>query len=227
MVICSRWGWRCSDIFSASESALANLHPIGGLVSLQTLRQIAHMQTAERADFVSVQEYLDAEATSRVRHEYLGGLVYAMAGETLVHNLISQNLLFNIRRKTKGGPCRVFISDIRVNFHLNTDEYFYYPDIVVTCEKRDTHPRFVRHPKLIIEVLSESTERIDKREKFFAYTGIESLHEYVLVGQANREVVLFRRRNGWKAEKISGAKAALKLESIGIRIPFSAIYEGV
>lgn len=139
---------------------------MAALVSRMSFSQIATMQTAEKADFVSAQEYLDAEATSQVRHEYLGGLVYAMAGETVTHNLISQNLLFHIRRGTKGGPCRVFIRDIRVNFHLNTDEYFYYPDIVVTCDKRDTHPRFVRHPKLIIEVLSESTERIDKREKF-------------------------------------------------------------
>ncbi len=200
---------------------------MAALVSRMSFSQIATMQTAEKADFVSAQEYLDAEATSQVRHEYLGGLVYAMAGETVTHNLISQNLLFHIRRGTKGGPCRVFIRDIRVNFHLNTDEYFYYPDIVVTCDKRDTHPRFVRHPKLIIEVLSESTERIDKREKFFAYTSIESLQEYVLVAQSPREAILFRRHNGWKAEKISGDKAALKLDSLKVRIPFSAIYEGV
>jgi Uma2 family endonuclease len=185
------------------------------------------MQTAEKADFVSVADYLAAEDTSQNRHEYLGGLVYAMAGETLAHNLISQNLLLQIRRMTKGGPCRVFISDIRVNFHLRTDEYFYYPDIVVTCDKRDTHPRFVRYPKVIMEVLSESTERVDKREKLFAYTSIESLQEYVLVAQADREVTVFRRARNWKAERISGARGALKLESLGFRIPFSAIYEGI
>jgi Uma2 family endonuclease len=200
---------------------------IEALVSRQTLSQIATMEAAEKADFVSVADYLAAEEASQIRHEYLGGFVYAMAGETLAHNLISQNLLFQIRRKTKGGPCRVFISDIRVNFHLRTDEYFYYPDIVVTCDKRDTHPRFVRYPKLIIEVLSESTERIDKREKFFAYTSIESLQEYVLVGQADREVTVFRRAKNWKAERISAASAALKLESLRVRIPVSAIYEGV
>jgi Uma2 family endonuclease len=197
------------------------------LVSGQTLRQTAAMQAAESGDFVSVADYLAAEETSQIRHEYLGGLVYAMAGETLAHNLISQNLLFQIRRKTKGGPCRVFISDIRVNFHLRTDEYFYYPDIVLTCDKRDTHARFVRYPKVIIEVLSESTERIEKRERFFAYTSIESLQEYVLVAQADREVTVFRRAKNWKAERISGARAVLKLESLGFRIPFTAIYEGV
>ncbi len=185
------------------------------------------MQAAVKGDLVSVADYLAAEKASQIRHEYLGGLVYAMAGETLAHNQISQNLLFQIRRKIKGGPCRVFISDVRVNFHLRTDEYYYYPDIVVTCDKRDIHPRFVRYPKLIIEVLSESTERVDKREKFFAYTSIPSLEEYVLVAQAPQEVTVFRRANGWKAAKVSGAKAKLPLKSLKLAVPLSAVYEGV
>jgi Uma2 family endonuclease len=174
-----------------------------------------------------VAEYLAAEAASQERHEYLGGLVYAMAGETLAHNQIAQNLLMQLRRKTKGGPCRTFISDIRVNFQLRTDEYYYYPDLVVTCDKRDTHPRFVQFPKLIIEVLSESTERVDKREKFFAYTSIASLEEYVLVAQRSREVTVFRRANDWRAELVSGGKAKVQLASLKLFIPLTAIYEGV
>ncbi|TAK90072.1 MAG: Uma2 family endonuclease [Verrucomicrobia bacterium] len=185
------------------------------------------MQTAAKSDLVNVADYLAAEEASQVRHEYLGGLVYAMAGETLDHNQIAQNLLFQIRLKVKGGPCRVFISDVRVNFHLRTDEYYYYPDIVVTCDKRDTHKRFIRFPKLIIEVLSESTERVDKREKFFAYTSIPSLEEYVLVAQATKEVTVFRATNNWKGEVISGPKAKLKLASLNLSLPFSAIYEGI
>jgi len=185
------------------------------------------MQAAVKSDFVSVADYLAVEKTSQQRHEYLGGLVYAMAGETLAHNQISQNLLFLLRPKTKGGPCRVFISDIRVNFQLRTDEYFYYPDIVVTCDQRDTHPRFIRYPRLIIEVLSESTERVDKREKFFAYTSIATLAEYVLVAQAAKEVTVFRRAHDWKAERVSGAKARVALPSLKITLPLSAVYEGI
>ena len=200
---------------------------MAGLVSQPGLRQIAAMQAAVQRDFVSVADYLAREQVSHIRHEYLGGLVYAMAGETLAHNQISQNLLFRLRPKTKGGPCRVYISDIRVNFQLRTDEYYYYPDIVVTCDKRDTHPRFIRHPRLIIEVLSESTERVDKREKFFAYTGIASLAEYVLVAQRAKEVTVFRRANDWKAEPVAGAKARVALHSLELTFPLSAIYEGV
>jgi Uma2 family endonuclease len=185
------------------------------------------MQTAVQSDYVAVEDYLAGEETSDIRHEYLGGLVYAMAGETLTQNQIAGNLYLALRRHLKGKSCRVFMSDIRVNFDLRNDEYYYYPDIVVTCDKRDTHPRFVHYPKLIIEVLSESTERVDKREKFFAYTSMASLEEYVLVSQASKEVTFFRRSQHWKAETTSGAKAKLALESLRVTLPLSAIYEGV
>lgn len=197
------------------------------LVSHWLLRQIAPVQAAVNHDFVSVADYLAAEETSQVRHEYLGGLIHAMAGETLVHNQISQNLAFQIRRHIKGGPCRVFISDIRVNLQLRTDECFYYPDIVVTRDRRDTHERFVQFPKLIIEILSESTVRVDKREKFFAYTSIASLEEYMLVAQDARDVTVFRRAKGWKGEPVSGAKARVTLQSLKLSLPLSTIYEGV
>jgi Uma2 family endonuclease len=209
------WQWPGADLIDL----LVN-HPI--------YLHIPAMQAAVKNEYVSVADYLAAEETSQIRHEYLGGLVYAMAGETREHNLIAQNLLIQIRQKTKGGPCTAYIGDIRVNFHLHSDEYYYYPDIVVTCDKRDNHPRFVRHPKLIIEVLSPSTQRVDRREKFFAYTNnIESLQEYVLVAQDEKEVTVFRRAKHWKSEKISGAKTNLKLESLGIKIPLAAIYEGI
>jgi Uma2 family endonuclease len=193
-------------------------------------RSIQHspdMETAERMDFVTVEDYLAAEERSDVRHEYLGGLVYAMAGETRDHNQILQNIAFPLRQHLKGGPCQLYMSDIRVNFSLKTDEYYYYPDIIVTCDKRDTHPRFVRHPKLIIEVLSPSTERVDKREKFFAYTEIESLEEYVLVAQETKEVTVSRRANQWRKEVISGLEATVKLASLDFTLPLQAIYEGV
>ena len=185
------------------------------------------MQTAIQSDYITVEDYLAAEEASEVRHEYLGGLVYAMAGETRGHNQIVGNLYSAIRLHLKGSPCQLYMSDIRVNFDLRNDEYYYYPDIVVTCDKRDTHERFVNYPKLIIEILSESTERVDKREKFFAYTSIASLEEYVLVSQTSKEVTIFRRAQNWKAETIAGVKAKLTLESLQVSLPLAAIYEGV
>jgi Uma2 family endonuclease len=185
------------------------------------------VQRATQSDYVTVEDYLAAEEKSDIRHEYLGGLVYAMAGETRDHNQIAQNLLLNLSPLLKGKPCKIYIGDIRVNFDLRNDEYYYYPDIVVTCDKRDAHERFVHYPKLIIEVLSPSTERVDKREKFFAYTSVASLEEYVLVSQGPREVTVFRRATDWKAQKVSGPKAELTLESLSVTLLLSAIYDGV
>lgn len=197
------------------------------LVFARSIGQIPAMQTAVQRDFVTVEDYLAAEETSQVRHEYLGGDVFEKEGETKQHNQIVGNLICELHPLLKNRSEKLYAIDIRVNFHLRDDEYFYYPDMVVTCDKRDTHPRFIRYPKLIIEVHSESTGRVDKREKFFAYTSIESLEEYVLVAQDPREVTVFRRAKHWKAEQISGVRAALTLESLGVKLSLAAIYEGV
>ena len=210
-----------------TECGLSYGNPATALVSRAVFSNSPAMQAAVKDDFVSVADYLAAEEASDVRHEYLGGLVYAMAGETRDHNQISGNLYLALRRHLKAGPCRVYSSDIRVNFDIRDDEYYYYPDLVVTCDPRDTDKRFIRHPRLLIEVLSASPERVDKREKFFAYTGIASLEEYVLVAQAEKEVTVFRRANDWKAEKVSGARAKVSLPSLKLTLPLTAIYEGV
>src|SRR5438093_6700974 len=120
------------------------------LVEQHVLSQDTLMQTATRSGYVTVEEYLAAEAASEIRHEYLGGLIYAMAGETRDHNTIAQNLLVHVRQQLRGGRCEVYMSDIRVNLQIRRDDYYYYPDVIVTCDARDTHPRFIRHPKLII-----------------------------------------------------------------------------
>ena len=185
------------------------------------------MQTAIQTDFVTVADYLASEESSDVRHEYLGGMVYAMAGVTRPHNQIAQNLVFNLRQHLKGGPCKIYMSDIRVNFKIREDEYYYYPDIVVTCDSRDTHERFVRFPKLIVEISSPSTKRVDRREKFLAYTTIESLEEYILVPQTGSGFTVFRRANNWRVEKITGENADLTLASLQVTLPRAAIYEGV
>lgn len=185
------------------------------------------MEPARRTDSVTVADYLAAEETSDVRHEYLGGLVYAMAGETRVHNTIALNLALALRQHLRGGGCRVYMSDIRVNLNLRDDAYYYYPDLVVTCDPRDTDPRFVRHPKLLIEVMSPSTERVDKREKFFAYTTIESLEEYVLIAQSPPEVTVYRCAEGWRAVKIGGLEASVPLKSLSVEVPLAAVYEGL
>ncbi|PWU20769.1 MAG: hypothetical protein C5B50_03190 [Verrucomicrobia bacterium] len=184
------------------------------------------MQAAERTEYMPVSDYLAAEEASEVRHEYLGGMIYAMAGETRAHNTICLNLAAAIRDRLK-NPCKLYMSGVRVNLQIRGDEYFYYPDIVVTCDPRDTHPRIVQFPKLIIEVLSESTERIDRREKFLAYTTLDSLDEYVLTAQDTPEAIIFRRVSNWAQEKTIGGTGRLGLKSLGLELSVGELYEGV
>lgn len=177
-------------------------------------------------DHVPVEEYLAAEEQSDIRHEYLGGVIHAMSGATRRHNGVALNLALALRQHLPGGHCRVYMSDVRVNLAWQEDQYFYYPDLVVTCEPGDNHPQFVRHPVLLIEVLSDSTRRVDQREKLFAYRTIESLQEYVLVEPERPDITIFRRAADWAGVKCAGEEAVVSLTSVGLELPLARVYEG-
>jgi len=185
------------------------------------------MATAEVIERMTVEDYLSGELRSEVRHEFIGGSVYAMAGASQEHNTLAGNIFAALHTRIAEGPCRVFMADMKVRLHIAQDEVFYYPDLVVTCDARDTNRYFVRHPKVLIEVLSGETERTDRREKFFSYTNIETLEEYVLVAQARREVTVFRRSAQWNSEVLTQAEQTLELPSLQFRMPLSAIYRRV
>jgi Uma2 family endonuclease len=185
------------------------------------------MIAVEKPHFLTVEEYLEGEQLSDIRHEYIGGLVYAMAGTSDEHNFIVTNCLAALHAHLRGKTCRVFVLDAKVRLQANADDIFYYPDLMVACDPRDTDRFFKRYPRVLLEVLSESTERIDRREKFLSYTQIETLEEYILVGQDKMEVTLFRRGNRWQAEVFHAATQSLPLASIDFSIPLASIYEGV
>jgi Uma2 family endonuclease len=185
------------------------------------------METALKTTFVSVDEYLSGEELSDVRHEYVAGVVYAMAGTSDPHNTIAGNFFAALHSHLRGSKCRLFISDIKAYVQTADYEIFYYPDVMVTCDARDTERHFKRYPTLIIEVLSDSTERIDRHEKFRNYTQIETLQEYVLVSQDKMEVTVFRRAQDWKAEIANRADQEIRLDSVQFKVQIGAIYEGV
>lgn len=174
----------------------------------------------------SVEDYIEGELHSEVKYEYLAGEAYAMAGASDAHNIIAGNLFASLHAHTRGGPCRVFMSDMKVHLQQAGDDYFYYPDVMVACRGDDNAKYWRNQPKLIVEVLSESTERVDTREKFFAYQTIAALEEYVVVAQDRREVTVYRRSGGWGSQKLAG-DAVLELESVGLRVGLSEVYEGV
>ena len=178
-------------------------------------------------ELLSVEEYLKGEKFADVRHEYLAGQVYAMAGGTRNHNRIALNLASGLEEGLEGGPCQTYISDVKVHVQSINDESFYYPDVMVGCDPKDQHELYLDHPSVIVEVLSESTERIDRNEKFHAYRSIPSLMEYVLISQKKKEVMVARRENDWRPEVLNRVDGELALRCIGVSLPLSRIYRNV
>ena len=184
------------------------------------------MAELARKLFISPVEYLEGEKVARVRHEYVDGDVYAMAGGTKAHNQVAGNFYGLLRAHLRGTPCRVFIGDVKVHVAWDWRERFYYPDVVVGCEAGDTDPYVVEQPKLVVEVLSDSTERDDRSDKFYAYRRLTSLEEYVLVAQEVRRVEVSRRETGWDLE-VYETDGNFSLGSVGLDLTLAEVYEGV
>lgn len=141
---------------------------------------------------ISIEDYLEGEKVSQVKHEYLDGEIYAMAGTSKSHNRIVGNLYKKLISRLQGSGCDTFFVDIKVRVEkLNR---FYYPDIVVVCGEDNEDEYYAVKPTLIIEILSPSTKLTDRREKMFAYKEIESLEEYVLIEQNRMYAEIYRRR---------------------------------
>ncbi|MFH7030640.1 MAG: Uma2 family endonuclease [Heteroscytonema crispum UTEX LB 1556] len=180
------------------------------------------------ANFLTVEEYLQLEQTSEIRHEYLEGEIFAMAGASEEHNLIAGNIYALLRPHLRGTPCRAFVSDMKVQLKVQKADIFYYPDLLVTCDPNDRERYFKTRPTLIVEVLSNSTKTTDKREKRINYQSIENLQEYVLVSQEEIKVEVYRKdpQGNWLLE-ILGKDNELHLDSIGLTLTMADIYEDV
>jgi Uma2 family endonuclease len=185
------------------------------------------MQSAKLV-YVSEQEYLEAELKSEVRHEYVAGQVFAMVGASRAHNRISGNIYSRLLAHLRGGPCSVFMADVKVR--VPREGAYYYPDVVVTCDPRDKssddEEYVVQAPTLIVEVLSRSTEATDRREKLLAYRTLESLKEYALVSQVHQGVQIYRRaESGWEVVELVPGDP-VRFESLDFTLSFEEIYDG-
>ena len=176
--------------------------------------------------------YLAWEAAQSERHEYLQGEVFAMAGGTENHNTVALNAAVALRNHLKGTPCKVFISEIRVQVAA-VDAYF-YPDVVVRCQPKsapDGKAISTDAPVLIIEILSDSTATWDRGGKFAAYRQLPSLQEYVLIDPQAQTVELYRRNAAqrfelyaWDARTNPGP---CEFASVGLLWPLADVFEGV
>ena len=186
--------------------------------------------TAERAAFqlMSVEDYLAWEETQDQRHEYVGGMVYAMAGGTIDHAAVIANSLVAIGARLRGKPCRPFGSDLKVRIEYPTHTRFYYPDVTVICEMGPGQAVYHDRPSVIVEVASESTRRTDELEKKDAYLSIPSLHAYIQMEQDAAAAVVWRRGDaGFVRETYSGMDAVIPLPEIGAELPMEEAYEGL
>lgn len=178
---------------------------------------------------ISIQEYLDSENQSPVKHEYLRGHVFAMVGASAAHNKIAGNIFSVLHARLKGSGCAVFISDMKLR--VEAADSFYYPDVMVTCEPFEPKSLYQKSPVLIFEVLSPSTADIDRREKLATYGLIASLQEYVIVHQDKRCIEVNRKsKDGTWSMSRSEEQADLSLQSIpcgGFILALDDVYDGV
>ncbi|HEY9788101.1 MAG TPA: Uma2 family endonuclease [Candidatus Obscuribacterales bacterium] len=186
------------------------------------------MSTPARELQLSMEEYLEIEEKSAVRHEYVSGRMFAMVGATEAHDAIVNNLNFRIRSQIQGSECRIFSSSMKVLIEATGN--FYYPDLMVSCEPYSPKSVFKRAPCLIVEVLSPSTKSTDQREKLQAYQTIDSLSEYAIVFQDERRIELYKRAGrSWIPTIYEAAETVLlnPAPNLQIVLPLDEVYEGV
>lgn len=183
------------------------------------------MALPQEKQVFSAQDYLAWEAEQINKHEYVAGEVFGMVGARQQHVIVALNLGSLLREHLRGTPCRALISDMKLN--VQAMDAFYYPDVMVTCNDADKAAAlYIEHPKLIIEILSESTASYDRGEKFAAYRKIDSLEEYVLVDADRKSVESFRRQAGgdWLLRDFTGGENCA-FESVALTLDMARVFE--
>ena len=178
------------------------------------------MSLAAPLQFFSVEEYLRDEVARETRHEYLGGTVHAMAGANRRHNEIISSIFALLRPQLKNGTCKAYIEAVKLHIKTSLAEYFYYPDVMVGCDPADNHEYYLESPSILFEVLSPSTESIDRREKLLAYQTI--------VAQEERRVEWLQREgNSWKVLVLTQPEERLEFPGQKASLTLAEIYEGI
>ena len=175
-----------------------------------------------KQQFISEAEYLAGEKIAEIKHEYIDGDVFAMAGASASHNRISLNVARKFGNHLEGKPCQPYISDMKVKVGTK----YFYPDVLVDCSGLNDDSHVTQSPTLIVEVLSKSTRRTDETIKRIAYTQINTLLEYVLIEQDFVDIEVIRRRNGWQSEHFYLGDS-VTFEAIGLTLMVEEIYDRV
>lgn len=160
---------------------------------------------------ITVDDYLQGELQTDIKHEYLDGQVVAMGDASRSHGLLAGELYAVLKPHARRKGCQLFIADMKVRVQYDSGTYFYYPDLVASCDPADREPYFRSSPCLIVEVLSPTTERIDTREKLLAYRLLPSLREYLLLRQDRMQADLYQlgADGRWQHRQISDGRFVL------------------
>lgn len=183
------------------------------------------MSLAEK-QILSAEEYLQGEESAEFKHEYMNGEVWAMVGATDNHVTIAGNLFILLKQKLKGTPCRTYISDMKVQ--VEKANAFFYPDILVSCDKQDRQSSlYKQNPLFIAEVLSPSTEAFDRGKKFTAYRQLDSLQCYWLVDAAAQHIDSYTRteNNDWLLHSYDQSDEAVQIAALDIEFLLQELYE--
>ena len=184
------------------------------------------MTAAEKLAFTA-HDYLDWERQETVKHEFVQGETFAMAGAGEAHVTISLNVAAALKQHLRGTPCRTYIADMKVR--AQAVDAFFYPDVFVTCSSADEQRNdFKEEPTLVVEVLSPSTAAYDRGLKFEYYRSLPSLQEYVLIDTERHSVEVFRRNDAgqWVLYPFN-SQTDVELASVKLTMPMAVVYEDV
>lgn len=175
---------------------------------------------------VAPESYLTGERLGETKHEYLAGVIYAMAGTTVNHDRIAGNIYRELSNQLRGNSCEPFTSDVKVRAESAGALFYYYPDVTVDCSNAQGSSLFAEQPRAIFEVMSPEMARIDRGEKLRNYQALPSLQHYLLVDQFHRFVTVYRKHPDgcWTCVLLEG-EASLDLPDLGCRLSLTAIYE--
>ena len=185
------------------------------------------IKDAEEPMYMTEEEYLEFEEKSPTKHEYVNGYVHAMCGASMAHGRIVARLLTALANRLGDGPCEAFHSGLQLKVDTGSDNDYYYPDLMVSCDREGWKEKCLLNPRLIVEVLSPSTQHIDRREKASTYRKIPGMEEYVIAAQSSWQLTIFRRTENWVPEIVSGPDAVAEFRSLGLSVPLAEIYRGV
>ncbi len=181
-------------------------------------------QLAEQP-MISVEDYLAGEQDGEIRHEYIDGVVYAMTGASRRHGQINNALAYLLTPHARKQGCQLIANDMKVRLEIHGKTLFYYPDLVLTCDPDDRDDYFITRPCLIIEILSPTTERLDRREKLLSYITLHSLQEYILVAQDEPRIEVYRRTQDWLPEEYT--EGTFRLDCVQAELSVAEVYADV